>query len=122
VVANGLYGCLFVGSVAMGRPLAGIFAREMYAFPRRVLDSALFRRTFSIVSLGWGGYMLVRAVVRLLVLLWTSVDIFVGVSVLTGIPCTLALMTWSFWYPLRALQRQPELWIPEESPRAPGTS
>jgi intracellular septation protein A len=116
VIANGLYGCLFVGSVAVGRPLAGVFAREMYAFPRRVRESALFRRTFSIVSLGWGSYMLVRAAVRLLVLLWSSVDIFIGVSVLTGIPCTLALMTWSFWYPLRSLRRQPELWAPEEPP------
>lgn len=116
VIANGLYGCLFLGSVAVGRPLAGVFARGMYAFPRRVLDSALFRRTFSVVSLGWGGYMLVRAAVRLLVLLWTSVDIFVVVSIVTGIPCTLALMTWSFWYPLRSLRQQPELWIPEEPP------
>ena len=41
---------------------------------------------------------------------WSSVDLFVVVSVLTGIPFTLALMTWSFWYPLRAFQRQPELW------------
>jgi len=48
----------------------------------------------------------------------------VVVSVLTGIPFTLALMTWSFWYPLRAFQRQPELWQSEESParheRRPG--
>jgi intracellular septation protein A len=114
VVANGLYGAVFVGSVALGRPLAGVFAREMYAFPLRVRDSALFRRTFSIVSLVWGGYMLLRSTLRLLILLWSSVDLFVGVSILTGIPCTLALMTWSFWYPLRALQRQPELWGPED--------
>jgi hypothetical protein len=86
----------------------------MYAFPRRVRDSALFRRTFSVVSLVWGGYMLLRSSVRLLVLLWSSVDLFVVVSIVTGIPCTLALMTWSFWYPLRAFRRQPELWGVEE--------
>jgi intracellular septation protein A len=120
VVANGLYGCAFIGSVAVGRPLAGVFAGEMYAFPRRVRDSTLFRRTFSLVSLAWGGYMVVRATVRLAVLLWSSVDLFVAVSILTGIPCTLALMTWSFWYPLRAFQRQPELWSAEDPSRPPG--
>jgi intracellular septation protein A len=114
VIANGLYGGVFVSSVALGRPLAGVFAGEMYAFPRRVRDSALFRRTFSVVSLVWGGYMLLRSSVRLLVLLWSSVDLFVVVSIVTGIPCTLALMTWSFWYPLRAFRRQPELWGVEE--------
>jgi len=43
-----------------------------------------------------GGYMLLRSAVRLLVLLWSSIDLFVGVSIVTGIPCTLALMTLSF--------------------------
>ena len=118
LVANGLYGCAFLGSVAVGRPLAGVFAGEMYSFPNRVRTSALFRRTFSVVSLAWGAYMVLRAAVRLTVLLWTSVDLFVVVSVLTGIPFTLALMTWSFWYPLRAFRRQPELWQAEDSPAA----
>ena len=116
VVANGLYGCVFVGSVVLGRPLAGVFAREIYAFPRGVRDSALFRRTFGVVSLVWGGYMLVRSTVRLLVLFWSSVDLFVAVSVATGVPFTLGLMSWSFWYPLRQFRRQPELWQAEEPP------
>jgi hypothetical protein len=38
----------------------------------------------------------------------------VAVSVLTGVPCTLALMSWSFWYPLRTFRRQPELWQPDD--------
>jgi intracellular septation protein A len=122
VIANGLYGCIFISSVALGRPLAGVFAGEMYAFPQRVRTSALFRRTFSVVSLVWGGYMLLRSAVRLLVLLWSSVDLFVAVSIATGIPCTLALMSWSLWYPLRAFRRQPELWAAAESPGVSGGS
>ena len=116
VIANGLYGCVFIGSVLLGRPLAGVFARETYAFPPRVRDSAHFRRSFSIVSLAWGGYMLLRTGLRLILLLRSSVDVFVAVSVLTGVPCTLVLMTWSFWYPLRALRRRPELWSAGEPP------
>ena len=69
LVANALYGCAFLGSAAIGRPLAGVFAGEMYAFPQRVRTSALFRRIFSVVSLAWGGYMVLRAAVRLAVLL-----------------------------------------------------
>jgi hypothetical protein len=120
VIANGLYGGVFVGSVALGRPLAGVFAREIYAFPSRVRDSALFHRIFSVVSLVWGGYMLLRTAVRLLFLLGTSVDLFVVVSIVTGIPCTLALMTWSLWYPLQAFRRQPELWVEKPAGAADG--
>lgn len=116
VVAGGLYGGAFVVSVALGRPLAGVFAREVYPFPRPVQESALFRRTFAIVSLVWGSYMLLRSAVRLAVLSWSSVDLFVGVSVVTGVPITLMLMSWSFWYPLRQFRRQPELWMAGEPP------
>jgi intracellular septation protein A len=113
VIANGLYGVAFLGSVAIGRPLAGVLAQETFPFPPRVKESVTFRRIFSRVSLVWGGYMLVRGIVRLLVLAWSSVELFIVVSVLTGIPLTLALMSWSFWYPLRVFRRHPELWRPD---------
>ena len=38
VIINGLYGLAFVGSVAIGRPLAGAFADEMYPFPDEVRE------------------------------------------------------------------------------------
>ncbi|MGH7334659.1 MAG: DUF3159 domain-containing protein [Candidatus Rokuibacteriota bacterium] len=113
VIANGLYGVTFLGSVAMGKPLAGVLAQETFPFPPRVKESATFRRVFARVSLVWGGYMVGRGVLRLLVLAWSSVELFILVSVLTGIPLTLALMSWSFWYPLRAFRRNPELWRPD---------
>lgn len=110
VIANGLYGVAFLGSVVIGRPLAGVLAQETFPFPPRVKNSVTFQRTFTRVSLAWGGYMMGRCVVRLLVLAWSSVELFILVSVLTGIPLTLALMSWSFWYPLRVFRRHPELW------------
>jgi intracellular septation protein A len=119
VVANALYGVTFLGSVAIGRPLAGVLAGETYPFPPRVRASAAFRRIFARVSLAWGLYLLGRGTVRLLVLLSGGVDLFVLVSILTGIPFTAALMSWSLWYPLRAFRREPELWAPERGPEPP---
>jgi hypothetical protein len=37
-----------------------------------------------------------------------SVDVFVVVSILTGIPLTAALMSWSLWYGLRGFRRSRE--------------
>jgi intracellular septation protein A len=115
VVANGLYGLVFVGSVAIGKPLAGVLARETFPFPPRVWGSTLFRQIFSRVSMAWGALLLVRAVIRLFALVAGGVDVFVLVSVLTGLPLTALLMSWSLWYPMRAFRRQPELWSPAES-------
>ena len=108
VIINGVYGLAFVVSVAIGRPLAGVFASEIYPFPPEAKASVTFRRTFSRVSLVWGIYLLGRSALRLLVLTHMSVDVFVAVNIVTGIPFTAALMSWSLWYGLRRFRRSTE--------------
>src|SRR5690242_17146366 len=108
VLINALYGLLFIGSVLVRRPLAGVFAGETYPFPPQVKASATYRRVFSRVSLMWGAYMLVRSGIRLLALLRGDVDLIVAVNVLTGVPVTAALTTWSIWYGVRGFRRSAE--------------
>jgi intracellular septation protein A len=108
IVANILYGLVFIGSVALGRPLAGVFAQETYPFPPAVKASVTFRRVFSRVSLAWGAYLLLRSGVRLLVLTRQDVDLIVAVNVATGVPFTAALTAWSIWYGVRGFRRSTE--------------
>jgi intracellular septation protein A len=108
IIVNALYGLAFMVSVALGRPLAGVFAQETYAFPPAVKASATFRRVFSRVSLAWGTYLLLRSGLRLLVLSWRDVDLFVIVNIATGIPFTAALTAWSIWYGVRGFRRSDE--------------
>ena len=105
VIANGLYGLVFIGSVLIGQPLAGVFAAETYPFPQELRSSPLFRRVFSIVSLAWGLVFLARCLLRLGILSRGDVDVFVLVNLATGLPLNVALMVWSFWYPLRRFRR-----------------
>ena len=105
VIVNAVYGLAFLVSVALGRPLAGIFARETYPLPAEVYALPAVRRTFAHISLVWGGYMLFRAIFRLFVLLNFSVDVYVAVNVVTAGPMITGLMAWSFWYGLRRIRR-----------------
>jgi intracellular septation protein A len=105
VLANGIWGLIFLGSVVVGRPLAGVFARETYSFPPDVQASSMFRRTFSTISLAWAALLIARTVLRLVVLWWGSVDLFVATNIATGVPLTIALMTWSVWYGVRSFTR-----------------
>jgi hypothetical protein len=104
VIANTLGGVIFLGSVLIGRPLAGVFAAESYPFPPEVKASPPFRRVFGRISLVWAAYLLGRGVLRLSMLVYTSVEAFLLVSVLSGIPLSAALMTWSFWYAVRGFR------------------
>lgn len=108
VLTTLVWGLVFVGSVVIGRPLAGMFAGELYPFPPEVSTSATFKRIFSVVSLGWGVLLLARAALRLIVLATSSIDGFVVVSAITGVPLTAAMMTWSVWYTTRAFRRSEE--------------
>jgi intracellular septation protein A len=108
VVINAIYGLAFLASVAIGRPLAGLFATELHTFPDEVRTSATFRHVFGRVSLTWGTYMLVRSAVRFYVLTRSSVDAYVLFNFLTGFPLVTALMSWSVWYGVRAFRRSEE--------------
>jgi hypothetical protein len=106
VIANTLGGLVFLASVLMGRPLAGVFASDSYPFPPAVKASATFRRVFGRISLVWAAYLLGRGSLRLAMLVYTSVEAFLLVSIATGVPLGTAITAWSFWYGVRALRHR----------------
>jgi intracellular septation protein A len=108
VLINGAYGLAFIGSALVGRPLAGMFATEMYPFPDEVKSSNTFRDAFRNVSLAWGAYLVVRSAVRLATLSNGDVDAFIVVNLLTGVPFTALLMGWSVWYAVRFFRTSEE--------------
>ncbi len=111
VFVNAGYGFVFIGSVLIGRPLAGVFAEELFPLPDEVKASRTHRRVFGHISLAWGTYMVSRNALRLFVLLALGVDLFVAVGFVTGFPVTMALMSWSIWYGVGGFRRSEE-WGP----------
>jgi len=108
LIVNGAYGLAFFISVMIGRPLAGVLAAETYPFPPAVRASVTFRRVFARISLVWATYFLLRSAIRLWMLMRTSVDVYVLINLTTGVPFTVALMSWSIWYGVRGFRRSEE--------------
>jgi intracellular septation protein A len=108
IIVNGAYGLAFLVSVAIGHPLAGVFAQETYPFPPQVKASQTFRRVFSRISLVWAAYLFLRTGLRFLALMRSSVEVFLVINIVTGIPFTAALMSWSIWYSLRSFRQSTE--------------
>ncbi len=111
LIVNGVYGLAFLVSVVIGRPLAGVFAQETYPFPPQVKASRTFRQVFSRISLAWAVYLLLRTGLRFFALLRSSVELYMVINVVTGIPFTAAFMSWSIWYSVRSFRRSEE-WGP----------
>ena len=105
VVLSALWGVAYFGSVAVGRPLIGVFANAWYPFPDWFRASRPYRHEFAMQSLVWGAYCFGRAGLRLWALLESGVAGFVLVSVVTGTPLLVALVVWGIWHARRTFSR-----------------
>ena len=105
VVLSALWSLAYFVSVAIGRPLIGVFANAWYPFPPWFRASAPYRREFGLQSIVWGVYCLARAGLRLFVLLHSGVGGFVLISLVTGFPFFFALVAWGIWHARRVFSR-----------------
>ena len=108
VIVGAIWGIANVVSALIGRPLAGVFAASWYSFPPIIKTSQTYRRVFGIESIVWGGYLLARSGVRMLVLAAGSIGAFVLVQIATGFPLTIALVVWSVWFAVDRFERSTE--------------
>jgi hypothetical protein len=105
LVSSFVWGLAFVGSVAVGRPLVGVFARELFPMPEDIRASEEYRRLTGTLSLVFGTSILVRGAVRYVLLRGGSIDGYLLLTVLTGPPVTGATIVWGLWFSRRALAR-----------------
>jgi intracellular septation protein A len=109
VVIDALLGLTVLGSLAVGRPLASLFAREIYPFPEGVRDAPSLRQAFRVITTVWGVYFLARSAVRLAAVLTLSVDQYLLVAALSDAPFLLALLAWSIIYSIKTVETSPDL-------------
>jgi intracellular septation protein A len=105
VVLSGLWAIAYFVSVAIGRPLIGVFANAWYPFPPWFRATVPYRREFALQSIVWGVYCFARAALRLFVLLRSGVGGFVVISIITGFPFFFALVAWGIWHARRVFSR-----------------
>jgi intracellular septation protein A len=96
---------VFLGSVAIRRPVTELFAREVYPLPDAVRASPDYRRLFGVIGTVWGLYFLLRAAVRLVAFLTLSKDLYIAVVAASDVPFLLGLLAWSVWFGARRLRR-----------------
>jgi hypothetical protein len=109
--ADLLISATVLGLLARGRPLAAMFAQEVFPLPDELAESEEFAHAMRRITLVWGLYFLMRAMVRLAALLTLSTDHYVLVSALSDAPFLVAILAWSVNYTTRAFRDSPR-WGP----------
>ena len=109
LVQPALVGCLvgigFMVSAVVGHPVGALIAADLYTVPASVRESPDFRHAFRLVTMVWAVYLTGRAVLRILVLAATDVEVFLVFTAVSGAPVMVALITWSGWYAHRVMSR-----------------
>lgn len=95
----------FLGSVAIGRPVTELFAREIYPLPDTVRASGEYRRLFALIAAVWGAYFLLRAGVRLVAFVTLRKELYLVVVAVSDVPFLLGILAWSVWFGARRLRR-----------------
>jgi intracellular septation protein A len=100
---------VFLGSVAIRRPITELFSREIFPLPDSVRASADYRRLFAVIGAVWGVYFLCRAAVRGIAFVTLSKELYLAVVAASDVPFLIALLAWSVWFGARRL-RESEHW------------
>jgi hypothetical protein len=108
---DALLATVVLGSVALGRPLAAMLAGEFFPFTDEMRASQEFRRAMTVVTAMWGGYFLLRGLVRLAALLTLARDSYVVVLAVSDAPFLIAVLAWSVYYTASTFRASP-LWGP----------
>jgi hypothetical protein len=81
---------------------------DVYPFPRDVVESRTYRHAMRVITYVWGGYFLLRGLVRLAALLALSTDSYAIVVAVSDAPFLIALLAWSTFYSLRTFRGSEE--------------
>jgi len=101
-ILGSINGAVWLGSVVIGKPLAAVFAREVFPIDEETRATEEFHLVFRHISLVFGAFFLVFAAVQLAVLLAVGVDAFVALRVLDAV-LILALIVYAVRYAVEHL-------------------
>lgn len=99
------WGVVMLGSLVVGRPILGTFARWVVPIPDAYVQTPAYRRSFGLVTFVWGSVTLARAGIRGYLVAKGSMDRFVAVQMLSGPPVFGVLLAFAVWYPRRVARR-----------------
>ncbi|MCE5294304.1 MAG: septation protein IspZ [Chlamydiales bacterium] len=94
-------GCIFLGSLLIGKPLVQIFAEyEMKdAFSQKLRMHPKYVSAWKILTAGWGLICMSQALLRLALLHTASPEVYYSISSVYGNVSTPLFLLFTFWFP-----------------------
>jgi intracellular septation protein A len=106
-----LLGTAILLSLLSARPFIARFSADVYTLPDALRESDAYRAAMRRLTIVWGCYFLLRAVVRTAALLTLSTDSYALVIALSDAPFLVALLAWSVYHTAGVFRRSPQ-WAP----------
>lgn len=125
VIQNGVYGLVFLGSIAIRRPLIGLIAQLVYQLPTAYLRDPRVRPAYTVATWAWVILFLGRAVIYATLILAGQAEALGAVVLVVGWPGFAAALFFSYRYVTWRLERsgapEPDSFRKYDAPDTPGT-
>ena len=108
-IESGMLGGVFLLSLLLPRSLIQILAEETVGtatFSSQARQSPLYQRVWRLLTSIWGGVYVVKACLLLLAQWGLSLEAFLVLRTLLGVPLWGSLLAFSFWFPGRYWRRR----------------
>jgi len=113
VAKNAAYGVLFLGSLAVRRPLVGIIVGGLYQWPRGYTRDPRVRPAFTVATVAWVGLFAARAVIYSALIVAGKPGWLGAVVLVMGYPAFAAVIYFGYRY-VTAWLRRPGVPDPDE--------
>jgi hypothetical protein len=113
-LVTGVIGVIFLGSVAVGRPLIYYLARAnmrrsgasgQLADFEGLRDNAFFKRTMRVMTLVWGAGLVLRTALAAILVFSVPIPTYLAIQPILGYATMGALGGWTFFYARRSQAR-----------------
>ena len=113
-LVTGVIGLIFLGSVAIGRPLIYYLARAnmrrtgasgQLADFESLRENVFFRRVMRVMTLVWGAGLVLRTALAAILVFSVPIPTYLAIQPILGYATMGGLGAWTFWYSRRAQAR-----------------
>src|SRR5437762_1768451 len=106
ILATAAVGCVFLGSVLIGKPIVARLAQDFCPLPPEVRARPRIAGLYRGLTFLWAGVNLLTATMTLLLLTAFSTEAFVVLKQLVGLSITVGAIAWTVAWSLRVARQE----------------
>jgi hypothetical protein len=97
IITRAIWAAIFLVSLLFSKSLFQVIVESIVAFPEILKTKKTYRKAWIILTMIWGIYQLLLAILFLILIHTVSVSVYVTLTMISSV-CDIGLTMFSFWF------------------------